>query len=351
MQEILKIQFLNNKVGMYALSLIIFLAVIIAIKILKFLAIKSLNKIAKKTKNDFDDLIVAVTQKISGLTFTVIALYFALLSLNKPIYITKGIYYALIIAVVYEIIKALLALVDYAVGKIVVKRAKREADGHIIKVFGIIIKALIWLGAIIIILQNLGINVSSLVAGLGIGGIAIALAVQNILGDLFSAFSLYMDKPFEIGDFIVVGEKMGVVKKIGIKTTRLTALQGEEIVISNQDLTGSRVQNFKKMRKRRIQFAFGVLYETSKEKLEEIPDIVKRILDEIKLAEFDRAHFKDYGDFSLNFEVVYYVLTGDYNEYMDTQQTINLEIFGVFKEKGIEFAYPTQTLYLNKIKE
>ncbi|MFC1613298.1 mechanosensitive ion channel family protein [Patescibacteria group bacterium] len=341
--------FLNNSLNSYAWSLGVFIAVLIAIKIIKNVFLKYLHKISKKTKTDFDDLIVQIIKNINKLTYIVIGLYFSVQPLKISSYLAKALYYALIVILVYETVKAVQELIDYGVSKLMAKKQvdEKQEDAHAIKIFGTILKVLIWIGAIILVLQNLGFNVSSLIAGLGIGGIAVALAIQNILGDLFSAFSMYVDKPFEVGDFIIVGDQMGVVKKIGIKTTRIIALQGEEIIIANQDLTSSRVQNFKKMQKRRIQFAFGVLYETEPEKLKRIPDMVKTIIDKVDLAEFDRAHFKNFGDSSLDFEAVYYVLNGDYNKYMDIQQEINLGIFNAFSKEGIGFAYPTRTLYMN----
>jgi len=183
---------------------------------------------------------------------------------------------------------------------------------------------------------------------LGIGGLAIAFALQNILEDMFSSFSIYFDRPFQIDDFIVIGDDMGIVKKIGIKSTRIQTLQGEELIISNKELTGKRIRNFKKMEKRRIVFKFGVVYETSTEKLKKIPGIIKDIMDRAELAEIDRVHFKEFGDFSLNFEVIYYIKSREYIDYMNTQQEMNFAIKERFEQEGIEMAYPTQTLYVNK---
>jgi small-conductance mechanosensitive channel len=185
------------------------------------------------------------------------------------------------------------------------------------------------------------------VAGLGIGGIAVALASQALLGDLFSYFVIFFDKPFEIGDFIIVGDKLGVVEYVGIKTTRIHALSGEQIVFSNTDLTNSRVHNFKKMEKRRVVFKLGVIYQTPAEKLKSIPRIVKDIIEEQQDVTFDRGHFQSFGDFSLNFEFVYYVAGADYNKYMDIQQAINFSINDIFAREKIEFAYPSQTLFVN----
>ena len=197
-------------------------------------------------------------------------------------------------------------------------------------------------------MDNLGFDISAVIAGLGIGGIAIALAAQAILGDLFSYFVIFFDRPFEVGDFIVVGDKVGTVEYTGIKTTRIRALSGEQMVFSNTDLTNSRIHNFKKMERRRVVFSLGVIYQTTADQLEEIPKIVRGIIEKQNDTTFDRGHFKSYGDFSLNFEFVYFVIGSDYVKYMDTQQAINMEIYRTFEQKGIEFAYPTQTLFVSK---
>jgi len=192
------------------------------------------------------------------------------------------------------------------------------------------------------------VDVTALVAGLGVGGIAVALAVQNILGDLFASFSIVLDRPFVMGDFIIVGDYMGTVEHVGLKTTRIRSLSGEQLVFSNTDLLGSRIRNYKRMAERRVVFSLGVLYQTSPEQLEKIPQMIREIVEAQTPVRFDRAHFKEYGASSLNFEVVYYILDPDYNRYMDIQQAVNLEIYRRFDEEGIEFAYPTQTLYLRR---
>jgi small-conductance mechanosensitive channel len=165
---------------------------------------------------------------------------------------------------------------------------------------------------------------------------------------LFSSFAIYFDKPFSVGDFIIAGEHMGTVEKIGIKTTRIRALQGEEIIISNNELTGARIQNFKKMKKRRIVSSFGILYETPVEKVKKVKEIVKNIFKTLENAELSRIHFKELGDFSLNFEIVYSITTGDYNAYMDTREKFNLSLMEAFEKEKIEFAYPTQKLFVAK---
>jgi small-conductance mechanosensitive channel len=206
----------------------------------------------------------------------------------------------------------------------------------------------IWIVVGLLILDNFGIDITALVAGLGIGGIAVALAVQKVLEDLLSSVAIVLDKPFEIGDFIIVGELMGSVEKIGIKTTRVRSIGGEQLIFPNTDLLGSRIRNFKRMYERRVVFSLGVIYQTPLEKLKLIPTIIREAIQHHDSTRFDRAHFSKYGSSSLDFEIVFYILSSDYTMYMDVQQAINLEIFSRFTEEGIEFAYPTQTLFIEK---
>jgi len=219
---------------------------------------------------------------------------------------------------------------------------------HLVRLF---LLTAVWSVVLLLFLDNLGINVTALVTGLGIGGIAIALALQNILGDLFASLSIILDKPFEIGDFIAVGELKGNVERIGIKTTRLRSLTGEQLVFSNSDLLSSRIQNFKRMFERRVSFQIGVTYETPLEKLEEISALLKQIVESKEKVRFDRAHFQSLGDFALIFEIVYFVSSSEYNVYMDIQQSINIEIMQKLSAIGVEFAYPTQKLFLRSVND
>lgn len=207
-------------------------------------------------------------------------------------------------------------------------------------------KLAIWTTVLLLALDNVGVDITALIAGLGVGGIAVALAVQNILGDLFASVAIAFDKPFEIGDFIIVNDMLGSVEYIGLKTTRVRSLWGEQIVMANADLLGSRIRNYKRMQQRRIAFSIGITYETPPEKVAAVPGMLKEIVEAQPDVRFDRAHFQKYGDFALIYEIVYFILSPDYNLYMDRQQTINLEIFRRFAKEGIAFAYPTQTLYV-----
>ena len=213
---------------------------------------------------------------------------------------------------------------------------------------GFVVRTVIWLLIILMILDNFGVNITTLVASLGIGGIAVALALQNILGDLFSSLSIVLDKPFVVGDFITVDDIAGSVEYVGLKTTRLRGLGGEQVIFSNSDLLKSRIRNFKRMQTRRIVFGIGVTYETSKQQVRAIPGILREIVQAQADVDFDRAHFQSFGASSLDFETVYIMKTPDYGIYMDVQQAINLALFERFGSEGIEFAYPTQTLFLSR---
>lgn len=212
----------------------------------------------------------------------------------------------------------------------------------------LIAKIVLWIFGGLFILSNLGIEVTSLIAGLGIGGIAIAFALQGVLSDLFASFSIYFDKPFRIGDFVVLGTDSGTVEKIGIKSTRIRTLQGEELVVSNTELTTARVQNFKKMKERRVVYTFGITYETPYEKVRRVDTIVADIFDGIEGARLDRVHFHEFGDYALLYELVFFITSADYNQYMDIRQNFNFQLMERFEEEGITFAYPTQTVFLAK---
>lgn len=209
-------------------------------------------------------------------------------------------------------------------------------------------KLVLWTIVLLLCLDNLGVNITALIGGLGIGGIAIALAVQNILGDLFASLTIILDKPFVVGDFIIVNEYLGTIENIGLKTTRIRSLGGEQLIFPNAELLQSKIRNYKRMYERRVVMNIGVVYETPYEKLKRIPSMIEQIIKEDKRVRFDRAHFSKFMDYSLDFEIVYWVLDPDYNIYMDIQQNINLEVYKTFSRENIQFAYPTQKVFLDK---
>ena len=335
---------LGNSVLDYLVTLGALILFLIVFKIFQLVILNRLKKLAKTTKTDIDDILIEAVRSLKPPFYYFVSIYFVLPFLEIKESVLEIISGILIILIVYQIIKAILILVDYVFEKI---SNKKEDVGTKLafSYLGIFAKVLIWSFGLLLILSNLGIDITSLVAGLGIGGIAFAFAMKNILGDLFSSFAIFFDKPFLPGDFIRVGDQSGTVKKIGIKTTRVQASQGEEIVFSNQELTSTQIHNFKKLKERKIYFSFGVVYETPLKQIKEIPKIVKGIISEISEARFDRAHFNRFDNFALNFDVVYFVETDDYKKYMDIQQKINIEIMEVFEKEKIEMAYPTQVIY------
>lgn len=340
--------FLGNRIADYLIAVFLFLAGSGAIKLFRHLLLKRLKKWAEKTATTLDDFLVELIQKIVLPLAYFGILYASINILNLHPLLKKAV--DIIGMVVLTIFTARLgtALISYGFDIYRTKKGKNLSLERSLNGILRVTKILIWGLAIVFLLDNLGFKISAVIAGLGIGGVAVALAAQAVLGDLFSYFAIMFDRPFEVGDFIILDDYMGTIEQIGIKTTRVRSLGGEQLVFSNTDLTNSRLRNYKRMGKRRIVFKLGVTYQTSLEKLKTIPGIIEKAIKDVKDTTFDRAHFLSYADFSLVFEIVYYVLSRDYNKYMDVQQEINFAIKEVFEKQDIEFAYPTQTLYVNK---
>ncbi|MFQ5945048.1 MAG: mechanosensitive ion channel family protein [Anaerolineae bacterium] len=340
----------GNSLTAWLTALGVTLAVALGLRILQSFLARRLQALAERTEVEAYELLGDLAARTRFLLLVIIAVYVGSLGLTLPEPLPG----------VFRLAATLAALAQGGfwgtgvVNHLVAQRLKQEeieedaVGATTVSALGYVGRLAVWVLVLLLALENVGVEVTALVASLGIGGIAVALAVQNILGDLFSSLAIVFDKPFVIGDFIIVDDYLGTVEKIGLKTTRIRSLFGEQIVFSNSDLMGSRIRNYKRMFERRVVFSFGVVYGTPHEIVERIPAMVKEIVEQQETTRFDRAHFKEYGDFALNFEVVYYVLDPDYNLYMDIQERINLAIMKRFQEEGIEFAYPTQTLILAK---
>jgi small-conductance mechanosensitive channel len=347
-QQITEQMFLGNRIANYLIAVFLFLAGSGAINLFRRLLLKRLKKWAEKTATTLDDFLVELIKKIVLPLAYFGILYLSINTLNLHPLLKKGV--DIIGMVILTIFTARLgtALISYGFDIYQTKRGKDSSLERSLNGILRVTKILIWGLAIVFLLDNLGFKISAVIAGLGIGGVAVALAAQAVLGDLFSYFAIMFDRPFEVGDFIILDDYLGTIEQIGIKTTRVRSLGGEQLVFSNTDLTNSRLRNYKRMGKRRVVFKLGVTYQTPLDKLKVIPGIIEKAVKGVKDTTFDRAHFFSYADFSLVFEIVYYVLSRDYNKYMDIQQEINFAIKEVFEKQDIEFAYPTQTLYLNK---
>ncbi len=339
----MELEYFGNTIAQYASSLVLLLVLLSFFAIFKLIILRKIKKITKGS--EVGELVVKIIDRIRPAFYGFLSLYIALLILNIPKSASVILFAILVAWISIRAVISLQQVIDFFVEKQLDEEKKQEASlGIIVRV----VKAMLWFFALLVFLSTMGVNITALVAGLGIGGIAVGFALQNILSDLFSSFAIFFDKPFVEGDFIIVGDKLGTVERIGIKTTRLRALQGEEIVISNRELTSAQIHNFKDLESRRRSFDFGVTYDTPSEKLEKIPGIVEKVIEEEELADFERAHFNQFGDSSLSFTVVYYVNSHDFKEYMDVHQSILFKVKREFEKEGISMAFPTRTVYINK---
>lgn len=336
----------GNALYSYLLATGIFILLVIIFKGIQWIVIQSVEGVTKRTKTEWDDAVVTIIKTVKPPFYWFIAFYISLRYLSIEGLARKIVTFILVAWLVYQVIVALRVLIDFYVQQRLSKTDEgAQAATHVIHT---LVSVTLWVIGALFLLQNFGVNITSLIAGLGVGGIAIALAAQNVLADLFSSLAIFFDKPFVPGDFIEIGSNKGTVQKIGIKTTRIKAVDGEEIVISNTKMTDAVLKNIGKMKERRVAFTLGVIYETPTEKMKKIPDIVKDIIIKEKQAKFDRIHFKEFADSSLNFSVVYYIKDKDYSVYMDVNHNIMMAIKSAFEAEHIEMAYPTQTVYMNK---
>jgi small-conductance mechanosensitive channel len=318
---------------------------------LKRLVASRLARFAERTATDIDDLVASLLDRINPIFLLITGLYSGSwwLSLSSDSRVlTDNVFF---VAVMFQLGLSGGRFLGYLLKKTTRLREYDDPAAQTsLSVLGFLSRLLLWSILFLIVLDNLGVNITALIASMGIGGIAVALAAQSILGELFASLSIAIDKPFVIGDFIVIDGFAGSIEKIGMRTTQIRSLGGELIVFSNTDLLKSRMRNFKRMQERRILFTLDVVYGTPASKVERIPAIVREIIEaEETMARFDRAHFKGYGPSSLVFEFVYYVLSREYNDYMDVQQRINLSIYRRFESEGIGFAFPTQTLHIGSV--
>ena len=316
------------------------------IKILKGTVLKNLKKWSARTTNTFDDFIVHAAEKSVVPYLYFASIFIALQYLSFNVRSSDILQVAILFITTFFVLRLVTSAIQYSIFAFIAKQENSETKQKQARGLIIILKGIVWVLGLVFLIDNLGYNVTTIVTGLGIGGIAIALAAQTVLGDFFSYFVIFFDRPFEIGDFIIVDDKIiGAIEYIGVKTTRIRAITGEQIVCSNKDLTDSRIHNYKRMTRRRVVFSIGVTYQTSAEQMKKIPGIIKSIIENTESASFDRSHFSAFGASSLDFETVYFIETPDYNLYMDAQQKIYLEMLQAFEKEKIEFAYPTQTLF------
>ena len=349
--DILQQSFLGNSVKAYGIALLNISVGFAIANLLKRLILGRLKRWAKRTTTTLDDQLIHLVERPALWLLYLGVCYVSIQNLQLSGMVSQLLEGIGVIIATLLLLQLVGSVAEYSLRIYgFVHRAQpnlRQSLNALIPA----IRVVLWAIGIVFVLDNLGFDISAVVTGLGIGGVALALASQGILQDLFSYFSILLDRPFEIGDFIVIDGLAGTVNQIGIKTTRLQSLDGEQLILANTDLISSRIQNFQRMAQRRIAFYLGVTYETHIEQLEQIPTLIRHIIEGNPQVAFDRAHFSSFGDFGLNYEVVYFVETNDYMVYRDVQQQINLAIKKQFDQIGIEFAYPTQVVYLSQIQE
>lgn len=351
--DLLSREFFSNSVQNYLIAIGIFIVLKYFFRVVIYQIISKLQELTSKTDTRFDDHIIDLIKGIHPRTYDYIAFYLGAKTLvigENIVHVLDAILTALII---FQVVISCNDIAAYILRKVlhVDENTTQQDDKTVFDGLILLIKIILWIIGLILLLANLGVNITSLATSLGIGGIAIALAIQNILGDIFSSFSIYFDKPFAVGDFISIGSDTGTVKKIGLKTTRIQTLQGEELVVGNKELTSTRIQNFRRMNTRRVVFHIGLTYGMTVEQIARAKEIVKEAIEQVDGARLDRVHFFEFGDFSLNLEIVYYHPNADYADYLDAREKISFYLKEKFDAEGLEFAFPSQTVYLEKAGE
>ena len=350
MWDFLSNPFADNTAQDWLIAAAVFVVTVAVVRTVIAVGLRRLRAIASKTETDVDDLVTELLERTKFIFVALVALYAGAISLTLPPEVDDLLSTILVLGFLVQAAFWANGIVNYMLGSWA--RQRFEADPTIstaLGSIGFLVRLVVWATFVMLALDNLNIDVGPLIASLGIGGLALALALQGVLGDLFASLTIIFDKPFAVGDYIQVGDLAGTVQHVGLKSTRILAVTGEQLVFSNSDLLGSRIRNFRIRQERRCAFTLGVTYDTPPEKLARIPDLIREIIESRENTRFDRSFFMVFGDSGLNFEIVYYMLVPDYQTYGETHHAINLEIFKRFAEEGIEFAYPTQTLYVEEV--
>jgi small-conductance mechanosensitive channel len=342
-------EFLWNTAGKWVLALVLFGVTFTLLPLIKGYTGKQRRR-WQESEREIPvaiEVITLLVSRTSKLFLFTLAIWLAFTQLSFPGPVERIERIAIVLTFWFQIGLWGMAAVRFAIDKRARKGSGMDPGlASSIDIIVFIAGLAIWAMAFLLALDNLGVQIKPLLAGLGIGGIAVALAVQTVLGDLLASMSIALDKPFAVGDALQVDDLNGTVEHIGVKSTRLRSLSGEQIIISNSDLLSSRVRNYGRMNERRVVFGTSVTYETPIEQLERIPALIREIVESQPDTRFDRSHFAKHAAASIDYETVYYVLSADYNKYMDIQQTINLQLHRELQQRGVEFAYPTQKLYV-----
>jgi len=350
MWQVLDQAFWGNTLLQWLTAVSVALVGALLLRVIRGVAARRLGAFARRTDTGWDDTAAEAIKRMGTPFILVAGIFLGALFLDLPGRVHWVIRSAFVLALLIQV-GIWLGVITGSALEQYRRRVLSTNPGAAttINAMGFLSRIVIWSVVVLVALDNLGMDVTAIVAGLGIGGIAVALAVQNILGDLFASLSIILDKPFVIGDFLIIDEYLGSVEYVGLKTTRVRSLSGEQLVFSNSDLLNSRIRNYGRMFERRVVFTIGVTYDTPRSKLERIPGMIRQAVEAHENTRFDRCHFASYGDYALLFETVYYVLSADYTMYMDIQQAVNLAIHEAFEREEVEFAYPTQKLFVQRL--
>lgn len=343
----LNIMWFGNAVGDYLQALIFSLVLTIVFAFIRRMFVWRLREAASRSNNSIDDLVCDLAQEVRAPLFIVLAFTIVFQTLNLPVQIESVLTTLTWISATSIVILMLQQVVDY----LVEKSALADESSQRISWFrnlGALLKVVFWALGALLILSNIGINVYSLIAGLGVSGIIVAFALQNVLQDLFDSLAINFDRPFEVGDFIVVKDYLGTVEKVGLKSTRIRALSGEQIIIPNSELTNSQIKNYRRMERRRIELNFQVAIETPNSKLKKIPSAVQKIIDDIEQTTFNRVHLADIGEYGLNYVAIYHIEDSDYTLFRDVHQQVLLELKAYLEREKIDIPYPSQRIMVQK---
>jgi len=347
--QILDSIFLGNTLRVWLIAAAVAVAISGGLALLKYLLVRRGQRLAQLTSNELDDVIVSTLGSTRFVFLLFLGIWAGARSLVLPQPATFTIRLIMILASVLQVS----AWANVAVRALVQRKIQQTieqdpAAATTVAAIGFLVRVILWFILILVALSNLGIQIGPLLAGLGVGGVAVALALQNILGDLFASLSIVLDKPFVIGDTIIVGESTGTVEYVGLKTTRLRSVTGEQIVISNSDLLRSRIRNMKRMHERRVQFDLAVPQRTANGVLARVPVLIRQCVEAQPLLRFDRSHLRDFANYACNFETVCWVRSADYELFAKAQNGLNLELHRRLAEEGIELARPVQTVVLER---
>lgn len=341
--EILKQSFLDNSLlrwfGAAGVAIVIFAGALFARHLMR----NSYRRYAQAEQTGIIKVPLNTISRTTTLFISIVAIFAGLATLEMSKKMDIFVKSVLTIVLFWQIgVWASTAVLTWIENKRKISETQNRAAIGTLGIMDFTLRSVIWVMVLLLTLDNLGVNITSLIAGLGIGGVAVALAIQNVLGDLLASISITLDKPFVIGDFVTLDDYLGTVEDIGIKSTRLRSLSGEQIIMSNVDLLKGRLRNYGRMLERRVLFELHVPYETPRAKLERIPALLRAIIEAQPGTRFDRCHFASFAASSLDYETVYYVISPDYNRYMDIQQAINLSIHEAFERENINFAHQPQ---------